>query len=58
MAFCQKCGTQMADGAKFCPSCGTAVGSAGDKMYEKHHFYDKPYNIFTCAGRVCTIYHY
>lgn len=22
MAFCSKCGTQMADGVKFCPSCG------------------------------------
>jgi len=25
MAFCRECGTQLADGAKFCPSCGTAV---------------------------------
>ena len=25
MAFCGKCGTQIQDGAKFCPSCG-AVG--------------------------------
>lgn len=24
MAFCQKCGTKLADGAKFCPNCGTS----------------------------------
>lgn len=26
MAFCANCGTQMADGAAFCPSCGKATG--------------------------------
>ena len=26
MAFCSNCGKQLADGAKFCPSCGTPVG--------------------------------
>ena len=25
MAFCSKCGQQMADGVKFCPSCGNPV---------------------------------
>lgn len=25
MAFCGKCGTQISDGMKFCPSCGAAV---------------------------------
>lgn len=29
MAFCQKCGAQLADGAAFCASCGTPVGSTG-----------------------------
>ena len=28
MAFCGKCGTQLADGAKFCPSCGAQTGAA------------------------------
>jgi tetratricopeptide (TPR) repeat protein len=28
MAFCLNCGTQLPDGAKFCPECGTAVGAA------------------------------
>lgn len=26
MAFCGNCGTQLNDGAKFCPKCGKAVG--------------------------------
>lgn len=26
MAFCQNCGSELADGAKFCASCGTPVG--------------------------------
>ncbi len=25
MAFCSNCGAEIAEGAKFCPSCGTAV---------------------------------
>ena len=27
MAFCSKCGTQLSDGAKFCPKCGNPTGS-------------------------------
>ena len=26
--FCNKCGKEIADGAKFCPSCGATQGSA------------------------------
>lgn len=29
MAFCPKCGHQLADNAAFCPNCGAAVGHAG-----------------------------
>jgi uncharacterized membrane protein len=28
MAFCGKCGAQIQEGAKFCPSCGAAAGTA------------------------------
>ena len=28
MAYCTKCGTQVADGVKFCTSCGTPMGAA------------------------------
>lgn len=27
MPFCSNCGQQINDGAKFCPSCGTAVSN-------------------------------
>ncbi|MGM9658042.1 MAG: zinc-ribbon domain-containing protein [Eubacteriales bacterium] len=27
MAFCSKCGTEIGDGAKFCPGCGAAVNA-------------------------------
>jgi len=26
LAFCHKCGSALPEGARFCPSCGTAVG--------------------------------
>lgn len=33
MAFCSKCGAQLEDGSKFCPSCGEAVEmSTEDKV--------------------------
>lgn len=28
MAYCNNCGAQLDEGAKFCPSCGTVQGSA------------------------------
>src|SRR4051794_35949454 len=28
MAFCTNCGTQMGDDARFCPTCGQAMGGA------------------------------
>lgn len=30
MAFCQNCGKELADGAKFCDGCGTPIGGAAD----------------------------
>ncbi len=31
MAYCRKCGTQLSDGAKFCPKCGESVQSTKEK---------------------------
>lgn len=28
MSYCSKCGTQIAEGSKFCPSCGTSAGAS------------------------------
>ena len=33
MAFCGKCGTQVNDGVKFCPSCGAPVGEAANTQH-------------------------
>ena len=30
MAFCSKCGTQINDGAKFCPKCGQPTSEANN----------------------------
>lgn len=38
MAFCQKCGAEIAAGAQFCGSCGTAVGAADDGSTRKKVF--------------------
>lgn len=34
MAFCSKCGTQVADGVKFCPSCGNNVDGTTNTQQE------------------------
>ena len=31
--FCRKCGTNMTDDSKFCPSCGTPVNQTSDNVY-------------------------
>ena len=41
MAYCGKCGTELNDGAKFCPNCGTSVNTSvpstvgGRKLFSK-----------------------
>lgn len=34
MAFCSKCGTQVTDGVKFCPSCGNNVAGTSDTQQQ------------------------
>ena len=37
MAYCINCGSELADGAKFCSNCGTAVGSAPAKQVSDYN---------------------
>lgn len=32
--FCRKCGTELPEGGKFCPSCGTAVEQSNSSNVE------------------------
>ena len=32
MAFCEKCGTKIEEGAKFCSNCGNTVGAPSDSV--------------------------
>ena len=36
MAFCQNCGTQLDEGARFCPSCGQAQQEAGESSQQSY----------------------
>lgn len=38
MAFCQNCGKELMDGAKFCDSCGTPAGNTGSENQRKQVF--------------------
>ncbi|MDD7609638.1 MAG: zinc ribbon domain-containing protein [Spirochaetales bacterium] len=38
MAFCQNCGKELADGAKFCDGCGTPIGGAADETKRTQKF--------------------
>jgi len=40
MAFCVKCGTQIGEGANFCPNCGTPIATVGVEINQ-----DKAVNI-------------
>ena len=31
MAYCSKCGKELAEGEKYCPACGSAVGASNDQ---------------------------
>ena len=46
MAYCTKCGTQVAEGVKFCTSCGTPMGAAQQPQPQpqpQQQQYQQPY---------------
>jgi len=42
MAYCTKCGTQVADGVKFCTSCGQPMGMPSQTPPPPHTSYAQP----------------
>ena len=47
MAYCTKCGTQVAEGVKFCTSCGTPMGASQQpqpqQTYTQQPYQQPPY---------------
>ena len=42
MAYCNKCGANIIDGAKFCPACGAAVGESGSNQAPPPNYNQPP----------------
>lgn len=53
--FCPKCGTQVEDGAKFCPNCGEGIGLAQQVKQDAGNVFNKAEqemgNAFNTAGQ-------
>ena len=49
MAFCGKCGTQLSDGARFCPKCGNPCGGSTENITENSSSTSKKPLIITLA---------
>ncbi len=50
MAFCMNCGQKLIDGAKFCPSCGTPVGSVSGGAAGVEKESPTPSNMTKCPN--------
>jgi uncharacterized membrane protein len=48
MAFCSKCGTQMGDDTKFCPSCGAPAG--GNQQQQQQQYQQQQYQQYQQPG--------
>lgn len=49
MAYCVKCGTQIAENAKFCQKCGHPTGVNGDRTTRNQEFVGKLYKCPNCG---------
>lgn len=49
MAYCCKCGTQLSDGAKFCPKCGNPCGNTSDTITDERRSSSKKPLLITLA---------
>lgn len=55
MAFCQKCGNQLADDAKFCSNCGTPAGSTGTENVRKQEYVGSVKKCPNCGAVVASL---
>lgn len=51
LAYCTKCGNQLAEGAKYCSKCGASVSSSGDESQEanRERFSGTVYKCPSCG---------
>ena len=52
MAFCQNCGAELADGAKFCAECGTPVGNTGSENVRKQEYVGNIRKCPSCGAEI------
>lgn len=50
MAFCMNCGHQLADGARFCAGCGTAIGKVNAGQERQQEFVGKILKCSNCGA--------
>ena len=55
MAFCQNCGNQLADDAKFCSNCGTPAGSTGTENIRKQEYVGSVKKCPNCGAVVTSL---
>lgn len=55
MAFCQNCGNQLADDAKFCSNCGTPAGSTGTENVRKQEYVGSVKKCPNCGAVVTSL---
>lgn len=55
MAFCQNCGNQLADDAKFCSNCGTSAGSTGTENVRKQEYVGSVKKCPNCGAVVTSL---
>lgn len=55
MAFCQNCGNQLADDAKFCSNCGTPAGSTGTENVRKQEYVGSVKKCPNCGAVVASL---
>ena len=53
--YCHECGTQLPDGAMFCPNCGTGTGSAASTTQGSTGGRTDDGRFADCAGKTSAL---